>query len=92
MLKRFNWQKWGLDFFQSLGRHIGTAGMTWLGIGIKDGAIDWNSLWVALVAGALLPTIFTFLQRNPVPDVKSVTVTTETTETTTTTKSEPERI
>lgn len=62
-----DWSKWGYDFFASLGRHIGTAGMTWLGLGIQNNRIDWKDLWVAIVAGGILPTIFTFLQSFPVP-------------------------
>ncbi len=79
-----NWQKWGRDFVQSLGRHIGTAGMTWLGLGLKDGVINWGSLWIALLLGAVLPTVFTFLQKTPLPDdIESITVTTATVETVT---------
>ena len=63
---KINWEKWGLDFYQSLGRHVGTAGMTWLGLGVKGGKLDWSDLWVALLAGAILPTVFTFIQQ-PVP-------------------------
>lgn len=63
-----NWSKWGRDFFASLGRHIGTAGMTWLGLGVKDGRIEWGNLWAALIIGAILPTVFTFLQTSPVPE------------------------
>lgn len=62
-----NWSKWGLDFFASLGRHIGTAGMTWLSIGVVNGKVDWQSLWIAILTGAVLPTVFTFLQSHPVP-------------------------
>lgn len=63
-----NWKKWGLEFWASLGRHIGTAGMTWLGLGLKDGKVNWSDLWVAVLVGGILPTIFTFLQRAPTPD------------------------
>lgn len=66
---RLNWSKWGRDFFSSLGRHVGTAGMTWLGLGVKNGMVDWHDLWAALLCGAVLPTIFTFLQKTPVPEV-----------------------
>ena len=67
-MNKLNWSKWGLTFFQSLGRHIGTAGMTWLGLGIKDNVIEWHNLWVALLVGAILPTFFTFLQNSPIPE------------------------
>lgn len=63
-----NWSKWWLEFFKSFGRHLGTAGATWVGMYSTQGNIDWHSLWVALVAGAILPCVFTFLQSNPVPD------------------------
>lgn len=63
-----NWQKWGMSFWQSLARHIGTAGMTWLGLGVKDGQIKWKDLWVALLVGAVLPSVFTFLQSTPTPE------------------------
>lgn len=69
-----NWSKWGHEFFKSLGRHIGTAGMTWLGLGIKDNQIEWHNLWTALLIGAVLPTTFTFLQSNPVPEDMTVIV------------------
>lgn len=63
-----NWTKWGMEFWASLGRHIGTAGMTWLGLGLKDGKVNWNDLWVAVLVGGILPTVFTFLQSKPTPD------------------------
>ena len=62
-----NWKKWGFDFWQSLGRHIGTAGLTWLSLGVKDGRIQWRDLYVAIIVGAVLPTVFTFLQTSPLP-------------------------
>ena len=74
-----NWSKWGLEFWQSLMRHVGTAGMTWIGLGIKDGVVDWKGLGVAIMVGAVLPTVFTFLQKNPIPELESVTITTKTT-------------
>lgn len=77
-----NWNKWGRDFFASLGRHIGTAGMTWLGLGVKDGQIEWHNLWLALITGAVLPTVFTYLQSTPVPE--ETTVSTPQTDNTTT--------
>lgn len=64
---KLNWAKWGLEFWASLGRHIGTAGLTWLGLGAKEGKIDWNALWVAILVGGILPTIFTFIQKTPTP-------------------------
>ena len=67
-MSKLNWHKWGLTFFQSLFRHIGTAGMTWLGLGVKDGQVEWRNLWVALLVGAILPTFFTFLQNSPIPE------------------------
>lgn len=67
------WNKWGITFFQSLGRHIGTAGMTWLGLGFKDGRVEWHNLWLALLTGAVMPAVFTFLQTTPVPDNDEVT-------------------
>lgn len=67
-MSTLNWQKWGLSFWQSLARHIGTAGMTWLGLGVKDGKVDWGNLWVAILVGAVLPSVFTFLQTTPTPE------------------------
>lgn len=63
-----NWAKWGKDYWASLARHIGTAGLAWLGIGLGSGHIDWHSLWYALVTGAFLPTTFTFFQNTPIPE------------------------
>lgn len=65
---KLNWAKWGFDFWTSVARHVGTAGMTWLGLGIKDGKIQWEDLWFALLVGGILPSVFTFLQKTPSPD------------------------
>lgn len=75
-MMKLDWSKWGLDFFTSLGRHIGTAGMTWLGLGLNNGKVDWHDLWIALLTGAILPTVFTFLQSSPTPTVITDTTTT----------------
>lgn len=72
-----NWQHWGRDFLLSLMRHIGTAGMTWSGMSLQDGkldASDLHSLWIAVLAGAVLPTLFTALQ-SPPTDIVTVTMT-----------------
>jgi hypothetical protein len=64
-----NWEKWGRDFWASIMRHVGTAGLTWLSLGLwKSGKVDWNDLWVALLTGGILPSVFTFLQNTPVPE------------------------
>lgn len=65
-----DWSKWGWDFWQSIARHVGTAGITWLGTNVATGATGWHTLEtlpIALVLGGVLPTVFTFLQSNPVP-------------------------
>lgn len=66
-MSKLNWEKWGLDFFASLGRHIGTAGLTWLSLGVKEGRVQWRDLWIAILVGGIFPTVFTFLQSTPVP-------------------------
>lgn len=63
-----NWQKWGKDFFASVLRHVGTAGLTWLSLGYKSGRVDWHDLWVAVLVGGILPSVFTFFQNTPVPE------------------------
>lgn len=65
---KLNWQKWGLAFWSSLARHVGTAGTTFIALGVKDGKIEWHNLWVAIVAGGVMPAVFTFLQSTPAPD------------------------
>lgn len=63
-----NWQKWGRDFLLSVMRHIGTAGMTWTGLSMQDGKLDvadFHALWIAILAGAILPTLFTAFQSPP---------------------------
>ena len=57
------WEKWlyfNLDMFV---RHIGTAGLVWAGVSLNHGAIQWRDLWAALLSGAILPTVFTILQK-----------------------------
>ena len=68
-----DWSKWGREFWSLIARHVGTAGLTWLSLGLKDGKVDWRSLWVALLVGGILPSAFTFLQSNPCPDEDSCT-------------------
>lgn len=79
-----NWNKWGRDYFQSLGRHIGTAGMTGLAACAIDGRVDWKKLGAAVLIGGVLPTTFTFLQTNPIPEETITVTTTETVKTVTT--------
>lgn len=76
-----NWSKWGLDFWQSVVRHIGTAGMAWLGTNAVtgvDGKHSLETLPLALLFGAIMPSVFTFLQNSPIPpeeaDVPSLNV------------------
>lgn len=67
---RLNWEKWGLTFWGLFSQHLSVAGMTWLGIGLNNGKIDWKSLWVAFVMGAFLPSLFKFLGSNPTPEIE----------------------
>jgi hypothetical protein len=70
------WKKWGLDFFQSLGRHVGTAGLATLSTSYVEGKISWRALGIGVLCGGIIPTVFTFLQTNPVPeDEEAVTPT-----------------
>ena len=62
-----NWSKWGFSFWAAIARHVGTAGLTWLSLGIKDGKFKLNDLLLALLVGGVLPSVFTFLQSTPVP-------------------------
>lgn len=73
-----NWAKWGRDFVFSVMRHIGTAGMTWTGLSFQDGkldATDLHSLWIAILSGAILPTLFTALQSPPTEETTVITET-----------------
>lgn len=67
-MSKLNWTKWGRAFWASVARHVGTAGLTWLSLGVKDGRINWRDLWVALLVGGILPSAFTFLQATPLPE------------------------
>lgn len=73
------WEKWLLTFWGMLAQSMGVAGSTWLGMGLKNGRIAWEDLWVALLTGAILPTVFGFLRTNPTPEIEEVTVTQTTT-------------
>ncbi len=55
------YEKWILFNVNQLMRHMSVALATWLGQGIVEGKINWNSMWVALVAGAFFPTLILFL-------------------------------
>lgn len=85
-----NWSKWGRDYFQSLGRHIGTAGMTALTACALDGRIDWRKLGAAILIGGAIPSTFTFLQSTPVPEETTTVTTTETTKVVTTPATPPQ--
>ena len=67
-----NWSKWGLEFWASIMRHVGTAGMAALAVSYQNGKLDWKSLGMGILAGGVIPTIFTFLQTTPVPDEEKV--------------------
>lgn len=70
-MSRLNWSKWGSDFLLSLMRHVGTATATWGGVSFQDGkfdASDLHSLWIAILAGAIIPTVATYLQKGPEED------------------------
>lgn len=60
---RSTWDRWlylNADMFL---RHIGTAGLVWGGVSLTHGAVNWKDLWASLLSGAILPTIFTILQK-----------------------------
>lgn len=62
------WDKWGKDFLFSLMRHCGTAGMAWMGTNTITGQPAWSTfktLPLAIMFGAVLPTLWTKLQNPP---------------------------
>lgn len=66
-----NWTKWGRDFLLSLMRHVGTALATWGGLSLQDGVItraEWHALWIAILSGAVIPTLVTAFQNPPADD------------------------
>lgn len=76
MPKKLNWEKWALNFWSILAQHLAVALSTWMGVGLVNGAIQWNSLWVAFVMGAFFPSLSKFLGTTPVPEIEEeVTVT-----------------
>lgn len=72
---RSTWDKWlylNADMFL---RHIGTAGLVWGGVSLTHGAVNWKDLWASLLSGAILPTIFTILQKGLPGTQEGATVT-----------------
>lgn len=65
---KINWERWGYDFVNQILRHVGTAGLCWGGLSAREGKIDWPNLWVFLLTGAILPTLFTFFSKGLPPD------------------------
>lgn len=60
---RSTWDRWlylNADMFL---RHIGTAGLVWGGVSLTHGKVNWHDLWASLLSGAILPTVFTILQK-----------------------------
>lgn len=92
-MSKFDWSKWGEDYWTSLARHLGTAGMAWLGtVAVNGTGMTWTSfktLPLALLAGAVLPTTFTFIQNNPKPPILQETTTTLTVKETITQETKP---
>lgn len=67
-------------------RHTGTAGMTWIGLSLQDGKLDMQDvhhLWIAVITGAILPTLFTALQNPPTEELTVTTTTLDVTKKTT---------
>lgn len=57
-----DWQGWARDFWKILAQHLSVAITTWLGTGgVKDGAVQWDTLWIACVIGAFFPSLAKFL-------------------------------
>ena len=69
---KLNWNRWVYDMVNQMMRHVGTAGLTWGGLTIKHGrdlnGQIWGDLGICLLCGAILPTIFNFLQTTGLPE------------------------
>jgi len=63
-----NWSKWGLDFWKSIARHVGTAGLAAMAICTKEGKFDWKNFGIAILVGGVIPSVLTFLQSSPAPE------------------------
>lgn len=67
-MAKSNWGKWGRDFIDSVVRHVATAGLTAATTCYIDGRLDWRKFGSALLIGGVIPSVFTFLQKSPIPD------------------------
>lgn len=65
---KLNWEKWGYDFVTSVLRHTGTAGLAALATATSTGKLDWHALGWGILCGGIIPTVFTFLQKTPLPE------------------------
>lgn len=80
---RTKWYKWLYQNFDMIVRHIGTAGMgAGLGTWIVEGKVNWKVMGAGLVAGTIVPTVFSILQKGLPPlEEESTKITIETTKT-----------
>jgi hypothetical protein len=66
---KLDWAKWGLEFWQSIARHVGTAGTTAMAACFIDGHFDWKKFGAAILIGGVIPTTLTFLEKTPTPTI-----------------------
>lgn len=86
---KYDWEKWGMDFWKSLATHIADAGLSWLSLNGAHSlgitaipSLEWRALLMMLAISGLLRTVFEFLKAQPAPAV----IVESTTETSTVTK------
>lgn len=65
---RLNWKGWTYDLFQSLLRAIGVSGGAWLGVEIRYREINLIDLGYCILFGAVVRTLFHFLETRPLPE------------------------
>lgn len=84
---KLNWEKYFYGLWSAALQNVGTVGAVWLTMnGLNSAGADVPKMnlkalgWSLLVAG-VLPAIFKFWQKQPLPDIEETTVTITTTKT-----------
>lgn len=66
---KINWDNWLYYNADMFVRHIGSAGLASTATLFVNGKFSWQPFFTGLLAGAIIPTLFTILQKGlPKPD------------------------